>query len=781
MKKKGLIAALIACALVLVASPAQADVIGGGGTSTGGALSAGANAPGNWDRVVGIWDPSGSGAFDDFLAAAVGNGRYGELNSAAKVEGHLRDMGILEQCRSSRLIVFLRDENYGVWMRYTSGFGLTGEVSSGDWTTNPGYGHVFITERNSAGQPSWTDNWSTTAGQQISPKQEVMNYASAAPRDTNIICAWGANKPTITSSVSRNQATVSDSASWTKPYSWSTSVKREISATRNGQRVDPIGQNNLNDQAAVTKKSAFAGVYDGLKSSGSENERVGAKEDRVNEALNSDKNAAHSELNLNTNNKAGLAEGGVLSVYEYTTYATINSSERTVWERCNEVSNERYWNGSAWVDRSINSGPIAWDDSKCNSAPLVGGTPSYNASRDSGNANFPTTGKGWRSKGTSYTNSKSLGTAQNTGFWQILSVHCNPTELAALLNAVSGEQVVSQTVGVDGKSTAVVYSKKYTARPAARSVDFGSATNSNRAAARTAELGFYDKECDLTCVSTPTTSTGASTTNGATKNVSTTTNQTGKSYNGGVTLNTGVNSNYLEIFRDNDDRNATVNVSYPKNSDPQFKYGGTYRNEAGTGTITIPAAAAVSTTITRWADGTPGDGTRGGTFSMYAVNASGAKTKLFTGSGTAPVTQVNWATNPYQTVNSTTLNGFYRDFDVKATWASETDKPQVVNIKWEYRPTVWTRFPSKVGFAGSTANNLKISSYTVKDQALDGRCYAQYGTNERDLGLSTKVQQSTGTGTTNTLDRGLVESTSGDNSWQYKTNLVLKFVRAVSE
>jgi len=786
MKKKGLIATVIAFALLLVASPAQADVIGGGGTaSAGGALAAGGLAPSNWDRVVAIWDPSSSGAYDDFLSAATGNGRYGPLATSADVEKNLSDLGILDQCRSARLIVYLRDENYGVWMRYTSGFGLTDEVTSGDWTTTPGYGHVFVTERNTAGQKSWTDNWTTTSGQSISPKQEVMNYAGAAARNTNVICAWNANQPTKTQSFTKNAAVVTDSDTWTEPYAWTTTVKREISANKNGESIDPIGKDNLEDQPTKVERSAYADVYDKY---GDTDEKVDAKRNRVEAALTKDNTASHAEVNLSASNQAGLAEGGVLSVYEQTTLATIKSSESTKWDRCVEVTNERRWNGSAWVDTSLANGPTT--PSRCDGVPVSGGTKTFVAT-NSGASGFPKTSDGWVSRGTDYNNSKTLGTPQNTGFWQILSVHCNPTELSALLGKLTGESIVSQTAGVDGKSTTVLNTKKYGDRNAAitaKQVLGANVSGQDAAINRTAQLGFYDKECDLTCVADPGTASGASSTNDATNNASIETNQGGKDYYGGNVLNQDVNSNYLEIFRDNDDsRVDKVNVFYPSNADPQFKYGKTYSNAAGSGTVNIPAAAAKSTTVTRWDQGTP-DGTKGGDFSILATKVDddgdaipSSSVKLFTGSGTEPATQLNFTTNPYNTKNSTTLNGFYNHFIVKSTWASEANRPQVLNVKWEYQPTVWTRIPSTVGFGGGSSNNLTVPAYAVKDQPLDGRCYAQFGTDDKKLDLATRVANSTGTGTDNTLDSGLVEGANGDNSWKNQTNLVLKFVRAVSE
>lgn len=780
MKKKGLIAGLVTLAVLLTGSPAHADVIGGGGTSSSGGLNAGASAPGNWDRVVGIWDPSDTGAYDDFLAAAQGNGRYGNLDSAAKVEAKLSGMGILEQCKSARLIVYLRDENFGVWMYSTTDFGVADEVINEAWTNVSGTSnnYVYVTERNAAGYPGWNENWTITSGATISPKQEVQNYAQNGIRgrgEPTVICSWGSGAEVASESYNRKQATTTDSAAWTEPYSWSTSVQREI--TQGG--IDPIGINNLENQTAVTAKTDYAAIYDAIASSDSES--VQSKRNRISKAVTADTTKGHAQVNLSNNNKAGLAEGGVLSIYEHTAYASINSAQSTPWQLCTKTTSSRRWDGTKYVSVSTANEPITWDQANCGSAPISGAAPTYTPSQ-SGEAGYPTTAKGWVAGTSTYTNTKTLGTAANTGFWQILSVHCNPAELAALLAGVTGETLVSQTAGVNGNSTSVVNSQRYNARPA--QVDFGKDTGDGSMKSRSGQLGFYDKECDLTCISNPTTATGASVANGATTNQSITTNQGGKDYLGGTLYNAEVNANYLEIFRDNADRKVTVNTSYPRNNDPQFKYGGTYTNAAaGYGSMTVPATAPVSTTITRWANGTPtSDGLTGGQFTMFAENASGARTKLFQPTSPAPVTQLNWKTNPYQSLNSTALNGFYKTFVIKATWASEANRPQVINVKWEYTPTVWTRIPATVGFSNSSsATNMQINSYAVYDQKVDGRCYAIYGTNSGDLDLLSRVQQSTGTGTTNYLDNSMVEGANDDNSWKKASNLVLKFVRAVSE
>lgn len=542
---------------------------------------------------------------------------------------------------------------------------------------------------------------------------------------------------------------LSSSTSRTAPYSWNTQINPEVV---NAAGEDIIGVNNLNSQSS-TATSTFGALYDSIATSGAGdyNSKVAA----IDSAIAADANTLHASVNLNANNQAGLAEGGVLSVNEFTRNATLSLDQ--AWsETRSRTATCDYRRGTTTLANPPNCNYTAWSPWQ----------------EDVGSRNHSVT--------------RNLGTQPNTGFWQILSVHCNPTELGSLLDSISGEQIVSQTAGVDENSTTVLYTRKFDSRAAAltaREILGNDLLSLSAPVARTGQLGFYDKECNLVCVASPSAASGASSANGALTNQSITTNQGGKSYLGGALFNSEVNSNYLEIFRDNNDRDVTLNTAYPRSTDPQFKYGGTYPNAAtGTGTVTIPASAPVSTTITRWGSGTPATAAdTGGQFSMVAVAPGGTRVQLFQPTATAPTTQLNWATNPYQSLNSTTLNGFYRSFIIKATWASEADLPQVLNVKWEYRPTVWTRFPSAVGFTNTAGNALQINSFGVLDQAVDGRCYAQYGTDSRDLNLGARVQASTGTGTTNTLDSALVEAANGDQSWEIQSNLVLKFVRAVSE
>lgn len=596
-----------------------------------------------------------------------------------------------------------------------------------------------------------TFRWTNPAG-----GDPVDQYAgSLNGRGVYVICVIDPVESRTHTEYDYRDRTGQNEVSFTSDYAWSTAVTAELNTAAG---VDPIGVNNLHDQDAVTVQSDFGRQYDDVTGgNGNYNSKVTA----IQNAISADNSKEHATVTLDAQNRAGLAEGGVLSVSEMTRRATITLSQ-------------------SWSETRSRS--VTCNYNRGSSTPLPG-TCSY------GDWSSWTEDAGSRS----HSVQKQMETQPNTGFFQLLSVHCNPTELNALttrLTALGGTyEIVSQATNVTGQTTTVLRTQHYDDRSQAlnlRRILGADSSSLSAEVRRTGQLGFYDKECDAQCISNPIGS-GASSTNGATSNVGITTNSiANEALLGGAELVKGsdrANANYFEIFRNNDSNRINVNVWYPNPANQELKYGSTFPNQAGSGNVTIPAAAPVSTTVTRWAEGTPGTVTTdaGGLFGINAVRGS-TTTPLFTSNTGNPSTQTNFGTNTYQSPNSATLAGFYRTFDVRSTWASEKDRPQILNIKWEYRPTVWTRFPSSLGFtAHNNSAQLVATTPVTVDQAIDVRCYAQFGTNDRNLGLGSRVAASTGSGTTNNLDRGLVETPSGDNSWVTPSNLVIKFVRGVSE
>jgi len=329
-------------------------------------------------------------------------------------------------------------------------------------------------------------------------------------------------------------------------------------------------------------------------------------------------------------------------------------------------------------------------------------------------------------------------------------------------------------------------------------LDFGDANNPSAALAASGYVGFYDKECVTDCTSSPT-GTGSTAANGGTGNASNTTNLGHKDSFGGAVLtdatareqgNTSpsTNSNYLEIFRDNSQsRTVRVNTSYPVVSGTNFSYNG---------------GAPFTTTVNIWGMSTPDTNPAAGQFFMTATNitnraGAGTSEVLFDGlNGTsiwtsdlnrAPGTQKNFGNDLYSTGISETFSGFANTFQVGGTWASETDRPVVLNIKWEYRPTTTVTVPANIGFGtvatgSDNASQISIARTENISQALDVRCYAQYGiTNSLDNNLDDLTQQYTGTGSVNNIDTGLITSANGDDSYLENNNLVLKFIRGVAE
>lgn len=515
-----------------------------------------------------------------------------------------------------------------------------------------------------------------------------------------------------------------DATVFTHPYAYTTAVSRQI--TEGG--IDPIGVDNLEDQPAKTVKTEYGKLYDSFQAGGSTGITPAQLNAQVSAALEKDKGLEKGSVDLSDNNKAGLAEGGVLNVDLRVTNATIDisTSTRNVFRTvCTFTSKWDLQNQNWGSEVKTCAGEVPHDSHK------------------------------------TYSSNKSQGTPQAIGFWQILSVHCNADEFNELVNA-SGATV--QNTGDPTKNlSAVAYSQKYDTRPSR--LDFGDKSNPNPALARSGELGFYDKECGFLCTSDPNGS-GASNENGAKENVNSAGSKTANGRAGAVVET--VNSNTFEMFRDNEAKTVKLDVRYPVNN----------------GVVNYDGRAPQSTTVVRWAEGTPTSASdSGGKFTLTAKTPGGKETELFTG-GQSPSTQKNWSKDHFSGANATQLDGFYRLFDAKATWASDDGKPQVINVKWEYAPEVDTTFSSTVGF--SSSGGIKRAGDVVVATPIEGKCYTEYGPAQSQIDTVNLFKDNTGTGSTNNLDGNLVDSTGTLPGESPKlvdpvANLVIKFVRSVTE
>lgn len=452
--------------------------------------------------------------------------------------------------------------------------------------------------------------------------------------------------------------------------------------------------------------------------------------DRVSKAVEKDKNISHSKVNLSNKNKAGMAEGGVLNVYEQTSMASVSSTEVKDITKIQECTYVKKWNSAK---------------------------QQYNAPVKVKCVNIDNNVK---SKITMDTVSP---TSKNTGFYQLLAVHCNPEDFNALINSGNGIKATGTETNKDGRISAAAVTKKYSQQP--KNLDFGDAKNPNAARAASGKLGFYDKECGFEC--TPDSKSANAQANGAKGNIE----LGGKTVEGNRTgvstsRNSGtVNSNNLEFFRDNDKNQVKVDLWYPKRDGQVVMYDG---------------EQPITTTVSRWEEGTPHpQSTKGGKFTMTSAKNN---EPLFTGDDEVKV-QKNWDDETFNNANSTILTGKHDTFYLSSTWASENAKPQVLNVKYEYAPTVNSRiYTNNIGFGANGVQNLGSASNVSTE--IQGKCYVNYRNSADDKQLDTTqlFSDNTGTGSKNNLDGKIVEGAgSVSESKDKQTNLVVNFVRSTTE
>lgn len=558
---------------------------------------------------------------------------------------------------------------------------------------------------------TWPSNW-IVAGTIENPRTKVGERAASAAEvqafkdwDWNsngrkigntpgytIICSGAFKKPDLSwTTSSSSNSNVQDSDSWTQPYSWTTEIKRQI--TEGGK--DPIGKDNLHDQKAITEKTEYGKLYDNIVRTTGKGLNPDQMRAQVFAAIEKDRKKNHAVAALDDLNKEGMAEGGVLNVNEQTKYATIATTRTKTHTDVTTCKWSQTWNTS------------------------VG---NYNAATKSCSTKRTTVEKS--------TASRSLGTQYNSGFWQMLTVHCNLADFQALRAADPSITAIASSG--PNKITAVAHTKKYLTQP--KNLDFGDKTNPNKAKAKTGTLAFYDKECAFDCVPVASSETPGDAPTAVSEDVA---------------------STKFEFFRDNTAKNITVDTWAPK---------------SGVDGVQVPAnLKASSTTVTRWSQGTPSTtGEAGGKFSMKSLNGN---KELFTGKDTTK-TQKNFDLGLFSNANATILSGHHNKFAVQSTWASEAEKPQKLNFKWEYKPNVSTSFPlTGIGFGVESAQRIGTVGAVVTNN-IEGKCYGKFGTSITTSEPSV-MYDNTGTGTVNNLDKDI----RGANEYNLTTN----FVRSVGE
>lgn len=682
-----------ALAFGIIASPlapaAFADTTGGGDGGGNGSSSGGTR------RWVSAAYNDSSDAYTKFL----GMTKY----SKDVTEDLIRSKGInLNTCKKSNVIWWLQNTSTGGWSHEWSG-ATNGSGWRGKGTIQKPAANFGERKPTAAEYNTFLD-WDKANG----------NNLNSSSNGYTLICSGVSIKPTIKNRAPDKITTVGDKEvkeqTFTKPYSYTTTVSPQ--KIRGGV----VGRGLLEAQPASTVKTNFGNLWTDLNR-GKTTKSAKEIREAINAAVAKDKNISHAKVNLTENNKNGLADGGVLNIQEQMKKATISTKTQTITRGYTKCYTIQTWNAS--------KGQYNKAKKACDQDPYT------------------------KKKETTTSIAKSLdATQKNTGFWQILSVHCNPEEFKALLDATAGEKVISEGNPERGIS-AVVYSKKYAQKPSAGNLDFGDSSNKIAAKAKTGKIGFYNKECAFDC--TPENTSSNAKTNGAVNNVvKAGFKDSGKGELFGAKSG-NTNSNKFSFFRNNDVNEIVADIWYPKN----------------TKAVQYAGEKAITTTITRDPNGTPKINSSTGGSSTVTTKSG---TELFTGSDKVK-TQMNWNTDTFNNKNSTVLSGLVNKIDMKSTWASDANKPHAFNFKFEYAPIVVTSVPvSNIGFGVNGAQS-RGDLGNVKAN-IQGKCYSNFGTNKQK-NMSSEISKNTGSGTTNNLDSTIIN----DNQLKVEVN----FVRSTTE
>lgn len=714
------IGSIITAIIVTVATPMAALADTGGGIGGGGSNQT-LTGPIHWASIA--YDEPGK-AYKDFLKRA----GWDKNTVESQVVGRVKNSKV---CPASRVIWYI---NHNATNKWVFNYGYTGTHGS-SWNNhhnasgtieNPHkkYGARAATSAEVAAFKKWDKNHN---GNKINKKPGYTIICSGQyeiPEEKWVVTETEGGKSTQHSLV------------YNEPYAYTTEIKPQSIEGK----IDPIGEPNLHAQKGPSVRTNYGKLWDQVNS-GKLKLSPSKLDARVQAALKKDKSLSHGTVTLDAKNKEGMAEGGVLNVYEQTQYARLSSTQITDTVKKFKCTYTRTWN---------------YNTQKWNAATKTckqtGTSPS----------------------GITITMKSTVGTSENTGFWQMISVHCNYEDFKALLDSDKTIKAVSGGSGTEGKASSLTngtisasaVTQRYKKAPSAAELDFGSATNANAAKAATGKLAFYDKECGFECTSENIGSTAQA--NKATSNVNSSGNiQEGERTGVSATSNgTKVNSNNLEFFRDNDKNRITTDLWYPKR----------------TTNVLYDGEDPVTTTVSRWSEGTPGiTSSNGGKFTMVSVDKNGGQ--LFTGKDKAK-TQKNWDSTTFSNSQSTILTGRHQNFDVSSTWASEKNRPQVLNVKYEYEPQVVSGiYANNIGFGVNGAQ--RTGGIAKPSTTIQGKCYVNYkkpGVSEKQHSTTKLFHDNTGTGTKNEIDGKIIEGAGSiQESKDKKTNLVVNFVRSTTE
>lgn len=488
--------------------------------------------------------------------------------------------------------------------------------------------------------------------------------------------------------------------------------------------IDP-GVKELKAQSQTTKTS-FGNLYEQAFEGELNNKTVAEMTTLVNTAVDKDKKL-QPEIDLSDQNKEALAEGGVMTVSQKDQPGTIVVKETETVITKRECTRDYVLTNGEWVLGKASCS--SWGDEKIGKGSTVNSTP---------------------------------GTQKNKGYYQILVVQCNPEEFKAVKAALGSKIQSVKETNVENGVAGYIQTK---VALEGTEKQLGYTNVGNAALNKTGSMEFYDKECGIMCYA-PTATNDSGLDAGGNKN--------GVIDSGDMPNNTlsdpsdgdgtgvkagGVISQEIVFPRDNKFRNFTVGAWRPMDS-------------------LNPSDEAQSTVIMTDPNGTPTAET--GDFVLATKDG-----KPVFGSGEA-VEQKSWDVKEFKTPTTAVISGEVTEFQAKANWPSEAEKPHRFAVGWEYdiqgsADAVPTTHAIKL--SGGTPNAAVTSNPATLFATIQGRCFSNFSDgvangkpNPETNVTANYVSKNTGSGA---LAESPFTTSIGNNNDRY--NMTLNFVRSVAE
>lgn len=611
------------------------------------------------------------------------------------------------------------------------------QMYNGDFASKPQFKNVIVR----GNSPVSTDQ-----------AYDALIKAGVNKTGTSIVCSWGTgvDSKKVRQEIEEDLPETVESYDKTAVYAYYTDVTPH--PIKNGGSPSP-----LEYQKGEIVKTNFGKALDEINktqqsSTDSSGLTISQIKSKIESALAKDRVlGVQSSINLNSKNATGIQKGGIL-----------NFSEKAVIRSISAKIRKKNWHTKT-CDITYVYNPAT-------------GKIDKEVSRVCSNTGY---NKSW--KIVESTLNKGLPVDREIGFKQLMSVVCNPGEVSELEGLVKRR---GGTVERSGQYTRL-WSKKYNSRPHTSDLDFGPSfsyslyanglneetlmqdayenmTNKNPNQSlrdliirtKTGYKGFYDKECPVEC-------------------------KPAQQVGSGTEI---LKDNSL--FRDNKGVNLKLGYTIPVNGSNGLVYSG---------------EKASTTTFVLWSFGTPGvkpgENDNGGRSEFKAVADDGTKTILFGGTS-KPLTQKNWDKTTYVSERAHKLSGEIKSIEAGATWVSDTNKPQILNTRWEFVVQTPNRFATRYSW-NRTGNfsdisslvhnggNFSESNYRSERTPVDVKCESVYDTSIEEPFSNDfeRIARNTGTGSINKIDLDIntedIES-GGSLTEDDPTLLVIKFLRAVS-